>query len=96
MKVEGNPIRVIGTRHGEKSYETLVGREEMAKAVDMGRYFRIPVDTRDLNYDKYFKQGRKLSTTIDAYDSSNTSRLDVAGMKKLLLKLPLVREELGV
>ena len=89
-------IKVIGTRHGEKLYETLVGREEMAKAIDMGRYFRIPVDTRDLNYDKYFKMGRKIAETVDAYDSRNTDRLTVAGMKKLLLKLPLIREEFGV
>ena len=96
MKVGDEAVKVIGTRHGEKLYETLVGREEMAKAIDMGRYFRIPVDTRDLNYDKYFKKGRKIAATVDSYDSRNTTRLDVAGMKKLLLKLPIVREELGV
>lgn len=90
------PIKVIGTRHGEKLYETLVAREEMAKAIDMGRYFRIPADTRDLNYDKYFEKGRKLAKTLATYDSDNTERLDVKAMKKLLLKLPLVREELGV
>ena len=96
VKVADDPVQVIGTRHGEKSYETLVGREEMAKAIDMGRYFRIPVDTRDLNYDKYFKKGRRIAATVTSYDSRNAVCLDIAGMKKLLLKLPLVREELGV
>ena len=89
-------IKVIGTRHGEKLYETLVGREEMAKAIDMGEYFRIPADSRDLNYDKYFVEGQEIPAALSDYDSENTERLDVAGMKKLLLKLPLVHEEFGV
>jgi UDP-glucose 4-epimerase len=84
------PIRVIGTRHGEKLYETLVTREEMAKAEDMGDYYRIPADNRDLNYDKYFVEGQQEIATIEDYHSHNTKRLDVEGMKELLLKLPLI------
>ena len=89
-------IKVIGTRHGEKLYETLVGREDMAKAIDMGNYFRVPADSRDLNYDKYFVEGKEIAATLDTYHSHNTKRLDVDGMKKLLLKLPIIREEFGV
>jgi UDP-glucose 4-epimerase len=84
-------IRVIGTRHGEKLYETLVTREEMANSIDMGEYYRIPCDARDLNYDKYFVQGQQEVSTIEDYHSHNTHQLDVEGMKKLLLKLPLIR-----
>lgn len=80
-------IRTIGTRHGEKLYETLVTREEMAKAMDMGNYFRIPADNRDLNYDKYFVEGQQEVSVIDDYHSHNTARLDVEGMKKLLKKV---------
>ena len=87
-------IRVIGTRHGEKLYETLVTREEMAKSIDMGQYFRIPCDTRDLNYDKYFVGGSEEIAQIEDYHSHNTTRLDVAQMKNLLLKLPEVRSDL--
>lgn len=82
-------IRTIGTRHGEKLYETLVTREEMAKAMDMGNYFRIPADNRDLNYDKYFVEGQQEVSVIDDYHSHNTARLDVEGMKELLKKLDL-------
>jgi UDP-N-acetylglucosamine 4,6-dehydratase len=82
-------IRTIGTRHGEKLYETLVTREEMAKAMDMGNYFRIPADNRDLNYDKYFVEGQHEVSVIDDYHSHNTARLDVEGMKELLKKLDL-------
>ncbi len=89
-------VKVIGTRHGEKLYETLVGREDMAKAIDMGDYFRIPADARDLNYDKYFVDGQEIAPTMETYHSQNTERLDVAGMKRLLLKLPLVHEEFGI
>ena len=85
-------IRVIGTRHGEKLYETLVTREEMAKSEDMGDYYRIPADNRDLNYNKYFVEGEEDISKIDDYHSHNTSRLDVEGMKKLLFKLELVRD----
>lgn len=90
------PVRVIGTRHGEKLYETLVTREEMAKSIDMGDYYRIPCDTRDLNYDKFFVEGNEDMATIEDYHSHNTSRLDVEGMKKLLLKLSFIREDLGL
>ena len=89
-------IKIIGTRHGEKLYETLVGREDMAKAIDMGDYYRVPADARDLNYDKYFVEGQEIAPTLETYHSHNTVRLDVDGMKKLLLKLPLVREEFGI
>ena len=80
-------VKVIGTRHGEKLYETLVTREEMAKSEDMGNYFRIPADNRDLNYDKYFVEGQEEIAQIDDYHSHNTLRLDVEGMKKLLKKV---------
>ncbi len=90
------PVKVIGTRHGEKLYETLVTQEEMAKAEDMGGYYRIPCDTRDLNYDKYFIEGSEKINTVETYNSHNTERLDVEGMKKLLLKLELIRQDLGV
>ena len=87
-------IRVIGTRHGEKLYETLVTREEMAKHIDMGNYFRVPADTRDLNYDKYFVEGEEEISKIEDYHSHNTRRLDVAGMQELLLKLPMIRKDI--
>lgn len=87
-------VKVIGTRHGEKLYETLVTREEMAKSEDMGEYFRIPADNRDLNYDKYFVEGQEEIAQIDDYHSHNTARLDVEGMKALLLKLDLIRYDL--
>ena len=89
-------VRTIGTRHGEKLYETLVTREEMAKAIDMGDYYRIPCDTRDLNYDKYFTKGNEEVSKIEDYHSHNTRRLDVEGMKDLLLKLRFVREDMGL
>ena len=89
-------VKVIGTRHGEKLYETLVTREEMAKAIDMGEYYRVPCDTRDLKYDKYFVEGNEDIARIDDYHSHNTRRLDVEGMKQLLLKLQFIREDLGL
>ncbi len=89
-----NPVRVIGTRHGEKLYESLVSREEMAKAEDMGRYFRIPADNRDLNYKKYFVEGEQRISELDDYTSHNTHRLDVAGIMELLLKLDYIQEVL--
>ncbi|MDR9777552.1 polysaccharide biosynthesis protein [Rhizobium hidalgonense] len=89
-----NPVKIIGTRHGEKLYETLVAREEMAKAHDLGRYYRIPADNRDLNYNKYFIEGEQKITEIDDYTSHNTERLDVDGTKQLLLKLDYIQEEL--
>ena len=89
-------IKVIGTRHGEKLYETLVNREEMAKATDMGDYFRIPADNRDLNYGKFFTEGEAKVSEVDDYTSHNTERLDVGGMKKLLMKLELIRTDLNL
>ena len=82
-------ISYIGTRHGEKLYEVLVTSEEMVRAEDMGDYYRISADNRDLNYDKYFTEGNKKIEQAEEYDSHNTERLDVEGMKKLLLKLNL-------
>lgn len=89
-----NPIQVIGTRHGEKLYESLVSREEMAKAEDMGRYFRIPADNRDLNYNKYFVEGETKISEIDDYTSHNTTRLTVEQVKEILLNLNFVKEQL--
>ncbi len=89
-------VKIIGTRHGEKLYETLVTREEMAKAEDMGNYFRIPCDNRDLNYDKFFVEGNQEMAKIEDYHSHNTRRLDVKGMKELLLKLAFIREDLNL
>lgn len=90
-----NTIRVIGTRHGEKLYESLVSREEMAKAIDMGRYYRIPADNRDLNYKKYFVEGEEKVSELDDYTSHNTNRLGIKEIKELLLKLDYIREELN-
>lgn len=88
-----NPVKIIGTRHGEKLYETLCTREEMIKAEDMGDFYRIPADNRDLNYAQYFSEGTKDISKIEDYHSHNTQQHDVEGMKKLLLKLPLIRKE---
>lgn len=88
------PVQVIGTRHGEKLYESLVSREEIAKAEDMGEYYRIPADNRDLNYNKFFIEGETGMDAFDDYTSHNTERLDVEGVKKLLLKLDFIREQL--
>ena len=87
------PVKVIGTRHGEKLYETLVNREEMTKAEDLGNYFRIPADTRDLNYERYFSEGEEDVSKVEDYHSHNTTRLDVEGTKKLLLELEFIRNE---
>jgi UDP-glucose 4-epimerase len=89
-----NDVKVIGTRHGEKLYESLVSREEMAKAEDMGRYYRIPADNRDLNYNKYFVEGEERISEFDDYTSHNTERLDVTGIKELLMKLDYIKEQL--
>jgi UDP-N-acetylglucosamine 4,6-dehydratase len=86
-----NPLRVIGTRHGEKLYETLLTREERANAEDQGGYFRVASDNRDLNYNLYFSEGSRLVQAQEDYHSHNAERLDVAGMKALLLKLPEMR-----
>jgi UDP-N-acetylglucosamine 4,6-dehydratase/5-epimerase len=90
-----NPIQVIGTRHGEKEYETLLTREEMARCVDMGGYFRVPADQRDFNYDAYFSQGNADLTQLTDYNSDNTCRLYEEGMADLLLSLDYVRQELA-
>ena len=89
-----NEINIIGTRHGEKLYETLCTREEMGKAEDMGHFYRIPADNRDLNYSIYFSEGEKNIATIEDYHSHNTERLNVEGVKNLISKLALVRKEL--
>lgn len=91
----GNEIKIIGTRHGEKLYETLVTREEMARAEDLGTYYRIPSDSRDLNYNKYFVEGEEKISLKDDYTSHNTTRLGVEGVKELLLKLDYIRGELN-
>ena len=91
-----NEIKIIGTRHGEKLYETLVNREEMVKAEDLGEYYRIPADTRDLNYERYFSKGEPDMTKIEEYHSHNTRRLDIEGTKELLLKLEFIRKDLGL
>ena len=88
-----NEIKVIGTRHGEKLYETLCTREEMTKAEDMGDFYRIPADNRDLNYSIYFSQGEKSMAKIEDYHSHNTERLDVDGVRGLISKLAIVRRE---
>ena len=88
-----NEIKIIGTRHGEKLYETLCTREEMVKAEDMGDFYRIPADNRDLNYAKYFSEGEQDVSQIEDYHSHNTKQQDVEGMKQLLSKLPLIRKE---
>jgi len=88
-------IKVIGTRHGEKLFESLVSREEMARAEDLGEYFRIPSDSRDLNYGKYFVEGEIEVSEIEDYTSHNTHRLDIEGVKNTLLKLEIIREALN-
>lgn len=87
-------IKLIGTRHGEKLYETLVSREEMAKAEDMGRYFRIPSDNRNLNYDKFILEGQPEANDIDDYTSHNTKRMTVVQIKELLMNLKFIQDEL--
>jgi len=89
-----NEIRIIGTRHGEKLYESLVNREEMARAVDMGGFYRIPADSRDLNYNKYFVEGEVDISAEEDYTSHNTQRLSIAAVKELLLKLDYIQGEL--
>lgn len=89
-----NEIKVIGTRHGEKLYETLLTKEEFVKAEDLGSFFKVPADKRDLNYDKYFVVGDQKLTTEEEYNSHNTQRLDIEGVKEKLLQLEYVRNEL--
>ena len=94
MGVPDHPISYIGTRHGEKLYETLVTKEEMAHAVDLGEYYKIPADNRDLNYNKYFTEGKIQEEYGWEYTSHNTTRLDVEGTKQLLLRLDYMQEVL--
>ena len=89
-----NEVKVIGTRHGEKLYETLCTREEMIKAEDMGEFYRIPADNRDLNYAQYFSEGEQDISVVEDYHSHNTEQLGVEGMKKLLVQLPLIKKEI--
>jgi len=89
-----NPVNIIGTRHGEKLYESLISREEMAKAEDMSRYYRIPADNRDLNYKKFFVEGEQHISELDDYTSHNTERLSIQGIKDVLLKLDYIQEQL--
>ena len=87
---------IIGTRHGEKLFETLMTREERLRSEDMGGYYRVAADNRDLNYDKFFTEGNEDVSKIEDYHSHNTSHLDVEGMKKQLLRLRFIREDLGL
>ena len=89
-----NKIKIIGTRHGEKLYETLCTREEMSKAIELPNFYRIPADNRDLNYGKYFSEGRIVDSNLEDYNSHNTYRLSVEETKKLLLKVDFVKEQL--
>jgi UDP-glucose 4-epimerase len=92
----GNEIQTIGFRHGEKLYESLLSTEERAKAEDLGDYFRVPLDSRDLNYSEYFEEGEPRQASLESYTSHNTKQLDVEGVKTLLLTIPEVRQELGL
>jgi UDP-N-acetylglucosamine 4,6-dehydratase len=96
LKADDTKIKIIGTRHGEKAHETLMTKEEKAKSTDMGDYFRIPADTRDLNYEKYFEEGDKQLANFDEYNSHNTTQLDVNGTIKKLLTVDYVNQELKV
>lgn len=95
LKVPDHPVKVIGTRHGEKLYETLATREEMAKAEDLGGYLRVPADNRDLNYNLFFSEGDARVGQVDNYNSHNTQRFEVEGMKEQLLRLPEMREAIA-
>ena len=88
-------VRIIGTRHGEKLYESLISREEMAHAQDLGDYYRIPADNRDLNYAKYFSEGDERIAEFDDYTSHNSRRLNIEQIKALLLKLDYIKEQLN-
>jgi UDP-glucose 4-epimerase len=88
-------IRIIGTRHGEKLYESLISREEMAKVDDLGDYYRIPADNRDLNYAQFFSEGEEKISSQEDYTSHNTKRLSVEQVKQLLLKLDFIKEQLN-
>jgi UDP-glucose 4-epimerase len=85
-----HPLEIIGTRHGEKLYETLLTREEMANSIDLGNYFKVPPDNRDLNYDKFIESGKKIISKSEDYHSHNTEQLDTKSMEKLLMKLDFI------
>jgi UDP-glucose 4-epimerase len=91
-----NPIKIIGTRHGEKLYETLINKEDMVKTIDFENYFKISADTRDLNYDQYFSKGEEKISEVQEYTSHNTLRLDVNGTKEMLLKLDEIKQDLNL
>jgi len=91
-----NKIKVIGIRHGEKLKETLVGLEDMYRIEDLGEYFRIPPDNRDLNYDKYFSKGNSEIAKIEEYHSHNTKRLNIEETKQLLLKIPMIKKDVSL
>ena len=91
LKHSKSEIKIIGTRHGEKLFETLCTREEMVKAEDMGDFYRIPADNRNLNYDQYFSEGKEIKPDLVDYNSDNTKREDVEGVKNILLKLDLFK-----
>jgi UDP-N-acetylglucosamine 4,6-dehydratase len=95
LLARNNQIRIIGTRHGEKLYESLVSREEMARCEDLDSYYRIPADSRDLNYNKYFVEGQTQISQIDDYTSHNARRLNVEQVKQVLARLPIVREAMN-
>lgn len=90
-----NELKIIGIRHGEKMYETLLTKEEAIKSQDLGGFYRVPADNRNLNYDKYFTEGNEMTRLTDEYNSDNTTRLDVEGVKKKLLELKYIQEELA-
>jgi UDP-N-acetylglucosamine 4,6-dehydratase len=87
-------VKIIGTRHGEKKHEALLSKEEMLKAEDMGDYYRVPADTRDLNYAQYYEEGDKSLTEKGDYTSENTERLDVDGLINLLMKLDYIKQQM--
>ena len=93
LNAEKHPVTVIGTRHGEKKYETLLSKEEKAKSIDLGDYFMVPPDNRTLNYEKYFTKGQDTQTLSEEYNSDNTYALNVSEMKKLLNCLSLMSEQ---
>lgn len=87
-------VKTIGTRHGEKLYETLLTKEEMVKAIDLGEYYRIPADTKDLNYNQFFEEGQEVITESSEYHSHNTHRLNEEELKKLLFNLKEIQDDL--
>ena len=95
MDKPNHPIDIIGTRHGEKLYESLLSREEMAKAENMENYYRVPMDARDLNYNKFFDEGMTQTSSLDDYTSHNTTRLSVPEVVELLKKLPYIENALN-